>query len=90
MKTYELICDEHVVTGMFFYDEVLGSFFITDKIDYELTTLKNVDFVYNDNMINLVITKENKYNIYNLASLFYKEKGKLFDILQGPTGEFQS
>ena len=66
MKTYELICDEHVVTGMFFYDEVLGSFFITDKIDYELTTLKNVDFVYNDNIINLVITKENKYNIYKV------------------------
>lgn len=67
MKTYELICDEFVVTGAFFKNEIFGSFFFTDKIDYVLTNEEYCNLRVTDNMVTFEKSKVNNYRIHKVT-----------------------
>jgi len=67
MKTYELICDEYVVTGAFFKNKEFGSFFFTDKIDYILTNEEYCNLIITDNMVTVERGKVNNYKIHKIV-----------------------
>ena len=64
MKIYELIYNEYTIRGVFFKDNALGCFFITEKIDYPFTSLDLVDLRLDGDKVRVMRPDGDKYKVH--------------------------